>query len=148
MQLASPSRSGQADAVGNGGQYRGVLILIGVTIASLCALLLLPPIPQDQSYHQFADQRTVLGIPNFWNVVSNLPMIAVGAVGLRRFHRDPARFTLFFGIFATGFGSFYYHWNPTDTSRFWDRLPMTLAFSAILAMAVEERVGVTAGRIW
>ena len=51
-------------------------------VASLAALLLLPPIPQDQSYHQFADQRTLFGIPNFWNVVSNLPFIAVGAVGL------------------------------------------------------------------
>jgi Ceramidase len=133
--------------VGHLRQDRRILIFLGVTIASLAALLLLPPIPQDQNYHQFADQRTLLGIPNFWNVVSNLPMIAVGAVGLRRFLRDPARFMLFFGIFATGFGSFYYHWNPTDASLFWDRLPMTLAFSAILATAVEERVSETAGRI-
>ena len=33
-------------------------------------------------YHQFADQQTLLGIPNFWNVVSNLPFILVGAMGL------------------------------------------------------------------
>jgi hypothetical protein len=46
-------------------------------------LLLLPTISQDQSYHQFADQRNLLGVPNFWNVVSNLPFIAVGAAGLR-----------------------------------------------------------------
>ena len=32
-------------------------------------------------YHRFADQQTLLGIPNFWNVVSNLPFILVGAVG-------------------------------------------------------------------
>jgi hypothetical protein len=49
--------------------------------ASLVALLPLPPLLQDQAYHQFADQRELFGIPNFWNVVSNLPFVAVGAVG-------------------------------------------------------------------
>ena len=39
-----------------------------------------------------------------------------------------------------GFGSSYYHWNPNDGTLFWDRLPMTLCFMAILASAVEERV--------
>jgi hypothetical protein len=43
--------------------------------ASLAVLLLLPPTPQDQRYHEFSDQRSLLGIPNFWNVVSNLPFI-------------------------------------------------------------------------
>jgi len=56
-------------------------------------------------YHQFADQRELFGIPNFWNVVSNLPFIAVGAVGLLRFHRDTTTTVLFAGIFLTGFGS-------------------------------------------
>jgi hypothetical protein len=51
-------------------------------------LLPLPPLLQDQSYHQFADQRELFGIPNFWNVVSNLPFIAVGAVGLLQVRRD------------------------------------------------------------
>jgi hypothetical protein len=44
--------------------------------------LLLPPFPRDQRYHQLADQRILLGMPNFWNVVSNPPIIAIGAVGL------------------------------------------------------------------
>src|SRR4029077_315822 len=43
---------------------------LSVMAASLAILALLPPIPQDPSYHQFADQRTLLGIPNFWNVIS------------------------------------------------------------------------------
>ena len=47
-----------------------------------------PPIPQSQIYHGFADQRTLLGIPNFWNVVSNLPFILVGALGLQYVRRD------------------------------------------------------------
>jgi hypothetical protein len=28
--------------------------------------------------HQFADQRTLCAIPNFWNVVSNIPFAIVG----------------------------------------------------------------------
>ncbi len=108
----------------------------------------MPPIPQDQSYHQFADQRTILGIPNFWNVVSNLPFLVVGAAGLRRRFRDGAATVVFFlGVFLTGLGSSYYHWNPNDRTLFWDRLPMTLAFAAILAIVVEERVNARLGAI-
>ena len=124
-----------------------VLVFFGLTAASLAGLLLLPPIPQDQNYHQFADQRTLVGLSNFWNVVSNLPFIAIGAAGLWRSRDDPATIVLFLGIFLTGIGSSYYHWNPSDGSLFWDRLPMTLSFAAILAGAVEERVNARAGAI-
>ena len=128
-------------------QNRPLLILLGLMVVSLAGLLLLPPIPQDQSYHHFADQRTLLGVPNFWNVVSNLPFIAVGAVGLWQFHRDPAIVVIFLGIFLTGFGSAYYHWNPNDGTLIWDRLPITLGFMAILSVIVQERVSARAGAI-
>ena len=42
-----------------------VVVFLGLAAASLAALLLLPPILQDQSYHRFADERTLFGIPNF-----------------------------------------------------------------------------------
>jgi hypothetical protein len=122
-------------------------VLIGLMAASLVGLLLLPPISQDQAYHLFADQRTLLGIPNFWNVVSNIPFIVVGAVGLVQFRDDPATIVLFSGFFLTGLGSSYYHWDPNDGTLFWDRLPMTIAFAAIFALVVKERVGVRAGAV-
>ena len=124
-----------------------VVVFFGLLAVSLGGLLLLPPIPQDQSYHQFADQRTILAIPNFWNVVSNLPFLAVGAAGLRRFRDDPATVVFFLGVFLTGIGSSYYHWDPNDGTLFWDRLPMTLSFAALLALVVEERVNARAGAI-
>jgi hypothetical protein len=124
-----------------------IRVLFGITAASLVGLLLLPSIPQDQHYHQFADQRALLGIPNFWNVISNIPFIAIGAVGLRRVGNDPATVVLFLGFLLTGIGSSYYHWDPNDGTLFWDRLPMTLAFAAILALAVEERVNARTGAI-
>jgi hypothetical protein len=122
-----------------------VPVLYGLMIISLAALLPLPPLLQDPNYHNFADQRELLGIPNFWNVVSNLPFIAIGAAGLLQLRRDATTLVLFTGLFLTGFGSSYYHLNPNDSTLFWDRLPMTLCFAAILAAAVEERVDARAG---
>ena len=126
---------------------RRVLVFLVLMAASLLGLLLLPQINQDQTYHDFADQRTILGIPYFWNVVSNLPFIAVGAAGIRLSHRNPAIFALFFGILMTGFGSSYYHLEPNDKTLFWDRLPMAISFMAILALAIEERLDAKAGAV-
>jgi len=122
-----------------------ILALLLLLAASLIGLLLLPPIPQDQSYHEFADQRTIFGIPNFWNVVSNIPFIAVGVAGLWKLRRNAAISVLFLGILLTGFGSAYYHLDPNDRTLFWDRLPMAISFMAILANVIEEQVALKVG---
>jgi len=127
------------------GRSRPLVLFLGLMAASLAALLLLPPIHQDQGYHRFADERTLLGVPHFWNVVSNFPLVVVGAVGVRQFHRHPAALVIFLGIFLTGFGSSYYHWDPSDSTLLWDRLPMSLCFMGILAVFIEERLDATAG---
>lgn len=124
-----------------------LLALLGLMAASLAILLVLPPIAQDQGYHGFADTRIVLGIPNFWNVVSNIPFVAIGAIGLARCRGDAATMAIFAGVFLTGFGSGYYHWSPDDGTLFWDRLPMAFAFMAILVSAVGERVSVNGAAI-
>jgi hypothetical protein len=128
-------------------RYRAILILLGLMVVSLAGLLLVPAIPQDQSYHDFADQRALFGTPNFLNVISNLPFVPIGAVGLWQFRRSPATIVLFLGIFLTGFGSAYYHWNPNDRTLLWDRLPIALSFMAILAIVIQERVDERAGAI-
>jgi len=135
MMLASAKNSGR------------VIALLILMLAALAGLLLLPPIAQSQGYHDFADQRTFIDIPHFWNVASNLPFVAIGAAGLWQFRRDPAVVVLFLGILLTGFGSAYYHLDPNDRTLFWDRLPMAIAFMAILALAIEERVDARAGAI-
>ena len=122
-----------------------LVFLFGLAAVSLLGLLFVPPIPQPQDYHRFADQQTLLGIPNFWNVVSNLPFVAVGLVGLLQV-RDLAGRMIFLGVFLTGFSSSYYHWNPNDAVLFWDRLPMSIAFMAILSSVVEERIDPKVGR--
>jgi hypothetical protein len=126
---------------------RPLTFLFGLAAISLLGLLLVPPIPQSQIYHGFADRRTLLGIPNFWNVVSNLPFILVGALGLWKVRRDLSASIFFLGVFLTGFTSSYYHWAPNDWGLFWDRLPMTFAFMAILANVIEERADERVGKL-
>jgi len=124
-----------------------LLFLSGLAAVSLLALLLVPPFPQPQDYHQFADQRTLVGIPNFWNVISNVPFVLVGGWGLLRVRGSMSASVFFLGVVLTGFSSSYYHWNPNDAGLFWDRLPMSVAFMAILANQIEERVDARAGKL-
>jgi hypothetical protein len=123
--------------------------LFGLAAVSLAALLLVPPIPQSQIYHGFADRQTLLGIPNFWNVASNLPFILVGVLGLlnANVRRELSATVFFVGVFLTGFSSSYYHWQPNDWGLFWDRMPMSVAFMAILANVIEERIDERAGKL-
>ena len=125
---------------------RPLALLAGVAAVSLLALFLLaPPIPQDQTYHRFVDRHDLLGVPNFWNVVSNLPFILIGALGLWRVRGVPSAQVIFLGVFLTGFGSSYYHWRPDDAGLFWDRLPMAVGFMAILSYVIEERIDAKVG---
>lgn len=134
------------------------LWLVGIAVAAFTAtLLFVPAIPQDPSYHQFADQRSHLGIPNFVNVVSNLPFVLVGLAGFRDcMSRSPpgmlpelrsAYLTFFAGIALIGPGSAYYHLAPSNTLLLWDRLPMTIAFMAFFALIIGEYVSAKAGRV-
>lgn len=114
-------------------------IVVLLTVAAILLFLFLaPPLPQDQSYHSFADRRTLLGIRNFWDVVSNVPFAIVGLIGLFAF-RDLASRIIFLGIFFTAFGSAYYHLSPDNARLFWDRLPMTIVFMALFALAIRQR---------
>ncbi len=108
--------------------------------------LIASPLGQDPAYHAFADQRTLFGIPHFWNVVSNLPFMLVGALGLRTVagaRTSPlyaAWLTVFTGVFLTGVGSAWYHLSPHNGSLFWDRLAMAIGFMGLVAVVLGEYV--------
>lgn len=51
----------------------GYIVIALVSLLGIVGVLMLDPIAQDLEYHLFKDQRTIIGIPNFWNVISNLP---------------------------------------------------------------------------
>jgi len=128
--------------------FLGAVTAGGITLAFWCA-----PLPQDPTYHAFADRRTCFGIPNFWNVVSNLPFVLVGTVGLRMFSRlRPAAprsaYVVFcLGVVLVGCGSAYYHLTPSTPTLLWDRLAMTVAFMALGSMVVQDRMAASYGRL-
>jgi len=62
--------------------HRRFAIAAAAPAALAIAAALLPPFAQDPRYHAFADARTLCGMPNFSNVISNLPFLAVALCGL------------------------------------------------------------------
>ena len=131
----------------------GLLYLIGVIAAvALAAALFLDPIPQDPAYHAFADRSRMMGIPNFWNVMTNLPFLVIGILGLLRLpHLSTATLRAHYivfcaGVALVGFGSAYYHYEPSTPALVWDRLPMTIAFMALFAAVLSDRVSQALGR--
>jgi hypothetical protein len=134
--------------------WRGWL-LAGFTAVLAIAAFVVPAMPQPLSYHAFADCRAIWSIPNFFNVVSNLPFLAGGALGLAQVYRGDGRFidpreqlpylVFFLGALLTCFGSAYYHAAPDNPRLVWDRLPMTLGFAGLVSAAIAERVGLQLG---
>lgn len=130
-------------------------------LAAAAAAALLSPIPQDPAYHRMADARPLLGVPNAANVLSNLPFVLVGALGLHALGRRHAGAGALFrdrrerwpwGLFflalpLTGLGSAYYHWLPGNLRLVWDRLPLAVAAAALLAATVGERIGTPPGLV-
>ena len=117
----------------------------GVLLLVVVAALLYGPIGQPPGYHEFADRRTLLGLPNAADVLSNLGFALVGLWGLwnllrkRQHSLGFARsgYCLFLGaLVLTALGSSYYHLAPDNDRLLWDRLPIALA-SAGLLLAVR-----------
>ena len=62
-------------------------LLAVLAVAALVALAVVPPFPQDPQYHNFADQRPLLGVAHALNVLSNLPFVVFGVCGMARLLR-------------------------------------------------------------
>ncbi|MBI4875973.1 MAG: alkaline phytoceramidase [Acidobacteria bacterium] len=136
-----------------------VALIAGLPVVALAFLFFHGRMAQNEvlpNYHNFADQRALWGLPNFWNVVSNLPFLLVALWGLRalgsrsafveKWERT-ACFILLIAVALTCVGSSYYHAWPGDASLFWDRLPMAAVFMALLATTVGERISPRGGRL-
>lgn len=129
-------------------------VLALVLLAAGALVMSRPRIAQDPSYHRMADERTLLGIPNALNVLSNLPFAVVGVLGLLQVFRGRAvspderapYVAVFGGILLTAFGSSHYHLAPDNARLLWDRLPMTLAFMGLVAAVLGERVSAPLAR--
>ena len=128
------------------------IVLALVTAAAVAGVFLLDAIPQDAAYHLFADRHALFGVPNFWNVATNLPFLAVGIAGWAMIRRiaSPQLAThyrvLCTAIALVAVGSGWYHFAPSNASLVWDRLPMTVAFMALLSALLADRVSWLLGR--
>jgi hypothetical protein len=132
-----------------------VATLAALTAVCVLAAIFVPAMPQPLSYHAFADCRTLFGITNFFNVVSNLPFFIGGLFGLWVVFNGGGHFidpreqlpylVFFLGALLTCFGSAYYHAAPDNPRLVWDRLPMTLGFAGLVAAAIAERVDLKLG---
>lgn len=123
-----------------------VWLLIGFIILFIAIVQTTVPMPQDNAYHQFADKRSWLSLPNFFDIISNLPFAGIGAAGLILCLKDNPRLIIaswsvfFAGLTLVCVGSGYYHWQPNNATLFWDRLPMTISFMALLSALLTENV--------
>lgn len=125
-------------------------IIVTLVVVSIIAVFSMDPIAQDPGYHNFADQRSMINIPNFYNVLSNLPFIIIGIAGMRLVASGRASgglaelkdvyLAFFVGVFLTGFGSAYYHYHPANQTLLWDRLPMTIAFMSLFSAIVGDYI--------
>ncbi|MCK8603423.1 ceramidase [Desulfoferrobacter suflitae] len=133
-----------------------LIALAGIAAVFTAALALHGRVPQSQAYYQFAAQCPFFGIPNFFDVISNLPFLLVGIYGLLLFRNstppgslDSLRFaylTFFVGASLVALGSGYFHLNPNDSTLVWDRLPMTISFMSFVTIIVGEYISEPAAR--
>ena len=127
-----------------------------IPTATLLALAWAGPIAQWPSYHEFADARSWLDLPNAANVLSNLPFAVIGVWGLWRLSRIPreaagdgahAAWVMFSAAVAiTALGSAIYHWAPANGPLVLDRLPIAWACAALTCALMAERVDPRWGR--
>ncbi len=123
---------------------RRVRLVALLTAALVVALLAAGPIALPAGYHDFADRRVLFGIPHAGDVLSNLPFLLVGLIGLARVpQQSRARdaWRVFFSCIAlTSIGSAYYHWTPSDLGLAVDRVPIAMACAALICAFIAERV--------
>lgn len=125
-----------------------------------CGLLLAlalfgPHLAQPPHAHDFADTRSLWGIPHALDVLSNLPFAIAGSIGMLLLQRVPrgalppaqrACAHLFFaGLLVTAAGSAWYHLAPADGGLAVDRAAMGVAFAGLLGLLVATRVSERAG---
>jgi hypothetical protein len=102
--------------------------------------------------HPFVDARTLWGIPNAMDVLSNLPFVFLGVWGLRNVLRARtlptvtrvASAVFFSGLILTCASSSFYHWASDAWGLAIDRAGMAVAFAGVLGLATAERVSLRA----
>ena len=122
--------------------------LLVLAIAGIAGLAFHGPIAQWAAYHDFADQRSFCGVPNFMDSSSNIVFALAGILVFRDLPKYPAAHRFLFipmgvSLFALFAGSTYYHLAPSDARLLWDRLPIA-SFFALLFVQILLELGIFA----
>jgi len=121
-----------------------LIFLFCITVICIAIVFTIKPIAQDIEYHNFIDSSSIFNIPNFYNVISNIGFIILGTLGLIKAPSTDTKSNLIYfllgGIFLTGTGSAYYHWNPNNTTLVFDRLPMVIVFMTFFTFIIENYI--------
>lgn len=132
----------------------GTGLLLLWTVAVVLVPQIAPSLGVERLDHPpslFADGRTLWGLPNAMDVISNLPFLLGGVYGLLClwFHRlrgpaASAAAVFFAGLLVTAVGSSVFHLAPDGMGLMLDRAGMAVAFAGALGLAAAERVSARA----
>lgn len=137
--------------------------LLGIAVVLLILGLVAPDMAgPGAGSAPLSDIRTLVGLPNAIDVLSNLPFLVIGLLGLYRLHclerghehHAPAlahdelpgsaldcAWLFFAGLVLVAAASAFYHLQPDDVLRLaGDRAAMAVAFAGVIGLAVCDRV--------
>jgi hypothetical protein len=131
--------------------------LLAAFMSLLLFALMCPAFTGPDAVSVFADDRGWHSLPNAMDVLSNLPFLAIGVLGLRwlRWLDRPelgavgnsldCAWLFFAGLIACAAGSVFYHLQPDVLRLAADRAGMAIAFAGLIGLAVCDRVSQRAG---
>jgi hypothetical protein len=128
------------------------MLLLLLSALLLCIGVVALPAHDPTAYGDFAGDDPRGGFRNAANVWSNVAFLVIGVIGvadvMRR--RDAlgtsfvSALTFFAAVVVTTFGSAWFHMHPLKNgitnpdTLLWDRLPITLACAALLALVLDR----------
>ena len=96
-------------------------------------------VPLPASYHNFADKRTFMGIPNAMDVISNIAIVIPALYLLQK----QKKFSLLsIHILLIALASTYYHLQPTDDRIFWDMLFIATTHVVLLSYFIKDEYAI------
>ena len=99
--------------------------------------LIMNKITLPHKYHNFADKRSFIGIPNIINIISNIAILIPAIYLFLQDRKKDESKILIFHVILLSLSSMYYHYNPSDKTLFYDIL-MIATTSMIVLILISD----------